>query len=91
MTELSMFYEALYDGLAVIDYSSFTDADVKIFKNYIFYAFNTLAQIKNDHKILKANRLVENIKVIKSNSCQVSGWKNRQVVNIVFGFDFCCC
>jgi hypothetical protein len=48
---LSTFYEELNKQLSLLDYTSFSEKDVKDFKNYIHYAFNSHCFITNQATI----------------------------------------
>jgi hypothetical protein len=67
--ELGEFYSELNKQLGVLDYNSFDESDIKDFKNYIHYAFNSHCLITNQVTIAgNLFRLIVNESVTNQNN-----------------------
>jgi hypothetical protein len=73
LLELTNFYSELDENLKNLNYKEFTTSDITNFKNYILYAFNYIAIITNDFKVLATYRLVVNESVLK---------KDQRITNV---------
>ncbi len=64
LSNLTIFYDELYDKIPTIEFSTFSQKDFKLFQNYIFYAFNYTILLVNELTVFNTFRAVINSSVV---------------------------